>query len=91
MSYIFYLLTTRFGVSVNVLDGSKKNTRKVVIVGEDSGNVKLAQEDLEFIKFTYEVGEDVAGWVLGKNFNNLNEIKEKSELVEAKWDREKKS
>ena len=81
----------QYGVTVKLMDGSKKSTRKVIIVGEDSANVKLAQADLEFIKFTYEVGADVAGWVLGKNFGNLNEIKEKSELIEAKWDREKKT
>ena len=60
-----------------------------VVFGEDSGNVKLAQEDLEYVKFQYDVDAEVAGWVLGKEFKNLNEIKQKAELTEAKWDREK--
>merc|ERR1740121_1422972 len=66
--------------------GGDRGTSTITITGSSSEAVRKAREQIEYITVRIPIDPDQVGWIVGRGFQNLNEITEKAELMQARYD-----
>mmetsp|Transcript_10485 Transcript_10485/g.23077 ORF Transcript_10485/g.23077 Transcript_10485/m.23077 type:complete len:547 (-) Transcript_10485:244-1884(-) len=78
-------LREEYGVEISIDDESSTEAT-VTVSGEDAEKVKEARENMEYITAAIEVDPDQVGWIVGKGYQNLQEIQTKADLIYARYD-----
>mmetsp|Transcript_95116 Transcript_95116/g.269259 ORF Transcript_95116/g.269259 Transcript_95116/m.269259 type:complete len:616 (+) Transcript_95116:61-1908(+) len=78
----------KFNVRIEVLEARppREPTKRVIrITGQSTEDVEAARRSIEFIQVSVPLAEDQIGWILGKGFNNIQDIARKAELIYARF------
>mmetsp|Transcript_75663 Transcript_75663/g.197123 ORF Transcript_75663/g.197123 Transcript_75663/m.197123 type:complete len:425 (-) Transcript_75663:99-1373(-) len=79
-------LRQEFGVDITLEEDESTWETHVTVAGEDENAIKQARDKMEYVTTRVEVDPDQVGWIVGKGYQNLQEIQAKAELTYARFD-----
>lgn len=79
-------LRERYNVDIRVSDPSGNRPASVTVSGIAAEDVRKAREEMEYITAKIPIEESAVGWILGKGYQNIQDIARKSELQYARFD-----
>eukprot|EP00927_Polykrikos_kofoidii_P002603 TRINITY_DN1103_c0_g1_i1.p1 TRINITY_DN1103_c0_g1~~TRINITY_DN1103_c0_g1_i1.p1 ORF type:complete len:601 (-),score=138.12 TRINITY_DN1103_c0_g1_i1:77-1879(-) len=88
------LVRERHNVEINVKDvddGTGRFSAHITVSGQSAEAVQAAREDLEYVTVFVPVEEEQIGWILGRGYQNIQEVAKKTELHYARFDSKTRS
>lgn len=81
------LLREKFNVEIRVGDSDDySGDATITVTGNTEESVKDARGEMEFVTVKLPIEASQVGWILGRGYQNIQEIKEKTELIHARFD-----
>mmetsp|Transcript_61635 Transcript_61635/g.133454 ORF Transcript_61635/g.133454 Transcript_61635/m.133454 type:complete len:467 (-) Transcript_61635:54-1454(-) len=83
------LIREKFSVDIHLQDaddGEARMAATVTITGLDADSVKKAREAVEYVTERLPVQSEQVGWILGRGFQNIQDMAKKTELHYARYD-----
>eukprot|EP00746_Dinoflagellata_sp_MGD_P165747 gnl/MRDRNA2_/MRDRNA2_95203_c0_seq1.p1 gnl/MRDRNA2_/MRDRNA2_95203_c0~~gnl/MRDRNA2_/MRDRNA2_95203_c0_seq1.p1 ORF type:complete len:423 (+),score=97.94 gnl/MRDRNA2_/MRDRNA2_95203_c0_seq1:71-1339(+) len=73
----------KFKINVRIMDGENNDKSKIRVWGSDLEQCKSARMEMEFVHRDIDIEPQQFGWILGRNAENINNIRKASGLVYA--------
>lgn len=66
--------------------GGKRDSTTITVTGPSAEAVSKAREQMEYVTAKVHIEPDQVGWIVGKGYQNLQDIQRKAELQYARYD-----